>query len=261
MRPATERQRRRGREERAHEAGARCGSVRLCRRKSQSPGLCRRGAGHLDPARRRPPFGRALCVGPSDGDAAARAADPASMGLFVDERGLLHGAVFLPSGYFTPGAFDRKGAGAFLEDRWTRLGLPLLFGWIVLAPLPGWAQITFGPARVPRRLLDLFDTGLLRVRTEAGELACRHVVAGEQSRPSLVSRASAHLRHALRRASRGHGLAAENACDGAALAPRDRRLCRRSFGGDVRNPHLYPQDRWIGFLGYIQMEPPTSPNT
>ena len=56
------------------------------------------------------------------------------------------GLFFFLAGYFTPGAFDRKGAGEFLGDRWTWLGLPLLFGWIVLAPLSGWAHITFGPA-------------------------------------------------------------------------------------------------------------------
>ncbi len=51
------------------------------------------------------------------------------------------GLFFFLAGYFTPGAFDRKGPGVFLGDRWTRLGLPLLFGWIAVAPLPGWAQI------------------------------------------------------------------------------------------------------------------------
>ena len=36
--------------------------------------------------------------------------------------------------------------GAFLGDRWTRLGLPLLFGWIAIAPLAGWTHIVFGSA-------------------------------------------------------------------------------------------------------------------
>src|SRR5215467_9321363 len=36
------------------------------------------------------------------------------------------GLLFLISAYFTPGAYDRKGAGPFLRDRLLRLGLPLL---------------------------------------------------------------------------------------------------------------------------------------
>src|SRR5215469_16155284 len=36
------------------------------------------------------------------------------------------GLFFLISAYFTPGAYDRKGAGPFLRDRLLRLGLPLL---------------------------------------------------------------------------------------------------------------------------------------
>ena len=40
------------------------------------------------------------------------------------------GLFFFLAGYFTPGVFERKGAGEFLGDRWTRSGLPLLFGWL-----------------------------------------------------------------------------------------------------------------------------------
>lgn len=37
------------------------------------------------------------------------------------------GFFFLISGYFTPGSFERKGAGAYLRDRLLRLGIPLVF--------------------------------------------------------------------------------------------------------------------------------------
>jgi peptidoglycan/LPS O-acetylase OafA/YrhL len=45
------------------------------------------------------------------------------------------GAFFLLSGYFTPGSFNRKGAGAFLKDRLLRLGIPLLLFYFVLSPI------------------------------------------------------------------------------------------------------------------------------
>jgi hypothetical protein len=45
------------------------------------------------------------------------------------------GALFLLSGYFTPGSYDRKGPGRFLMDRLFRLGLPLLLFFFVINPL------------------------------------------------------------------------------------------------------------------------------
>ncbi len=45
------------------------------------------------------------------------------------------GLFFLISGYFVPGAYDRKGVGAFLKTRLVRLGLPALF----------FAVFLFGP--------------------------------------------------------------------------------------------------------------------
>ena len=46
------------------------------------------------------------------------------------------GLFFLISGYFVPGAFDRKGAGAFLKTRLLRLGLPaLVLGVFVMGPI------------------------------------------------------------------------------------------------------------------------------
>jgi len=45
------------------------------------------------------------------------------------------GALFLISGYFTPGSFERKGAGAFLKGRLLRLGIPLVVFIFVLKPI------------------------------------------------------------------------------------------------------------------------------
>lgn len=45
------------------------------------------------------------------------------------------GAFFLLAGYFTPGALDRKGSGAFLRDRMVRLGIPLVVYVFLLNPI------------------------------------------------------------------------------------------------------------------------------
>jgi peptidoglycan/LPS O-acetylase OafA/YrhL len=45
------------------------------------------------------------------------------------------GFFFLLAGYFTPGSLDRKGYGAFIRDRFLRLGIPLLAFIVLLGPL------------------------------------------------------------------------------------------------------------------------------
>ncbi len=45
------------------------------------------------------------------------------------------GAFFLLAGYFTPGSFDRKGAGDYLRERLIRLGIPLVVYVFLLNPI------------------------------------------------------------------------------------------------------------------------------
>jgi glucan biosynthesis protein C len=45
------------------------------------------------------------------------------------------GAFFLLAGYFTPGAYDRKGPGSFLKGRLLRLGIPIILFIFVLSPI------------------------------------------------------------------------------------------------------------------------------
>jgi hypothetical protein len=44
-------------------------------------------------------------------------------------------ALFMISGYFTPGSFTRKSLGVFLKDRTLRLGIPLIVSTFVLIPI------------------------------------------------------------------------------------------------------------------------------
>ena len=45
------------------------------------------------------------------------------------------GFLFMISGYFTPGSYDRKGTGRFLNDRLLRLGIPILCYDFIVGPL------------------------------------------------------------------------------------------------------------------------------
>jgi len=57
------------------------------------------------------------------------------MPLLAIGAAFLLGLFFLIAGYFTPRAYDRKGAGPFVADRLKRLGLPLLFYDVIILPL------------------------------------------------------------------------------------------------------------------------------
>jgi glucans biosynthesis protein C len=59
------------------------------------------------------------------------------------------GLFFFLAGYFTPGAFDRKGAANFLSDRGLRLGVPLVLGTILIVPLAGWSHIALDSSLPP----------------------------------------------------------------------------------------------------------------
>jgi peptidoglycan/LPS O-acetylase OafA/YrhL len=52
-------------------------------------------------------------------------------------QGWFMGALFLLAGYFTPGSYDRKGAGTYLKDRLIRLGIPMVVFYFVLSPISG----------------------------------------------------------------------------------------------------------------------------
>lgn len=50
------------------------------------------------------------------------------------QQGYFMGILFLIAGYFTPGAYDRKGFWRFLLDRFVRLGIPTLIYTFAVNP-------------------------------------------------------------------------------------------------------------------------------
>jgi surface polysaccharide O-acyltransferase-like enzyme len=59
------------------------------------------------------------------------------MAFVLLNQGWFMGALFLLAGYFTPGSYDRKGAGTYLKDRLIRLGIPMVVFYFVLSPISG----------------------------------------------------------------------------------------------------------------------------
>ena len=62
------------------------------------------------------------------------------------------GALYLIAGYFTPGSYERKGAGSFLKGRLVRLGIPLLVFYFILSPLS-----SIGYWQMPAELTGITD--------------------------------------------------------------------------------------------------------
>lgn len=69
------------------------------------------------------------------------------------------GLFFLISAYFTPGAYDRKGAGPFLRDRLLRLGLPLLIYDSLINPF-----VVYIAAGFPGSYWQFYTSYLLSLR-------------------------------------------------------------------------------------------------
>ena len=165
------------------------------------------------------------------------------------------GLFFFLAGYFTPGAFDRKGGAAFLADRWTRLGLPLLFGWIAIAPLAGWTHVAFGLAPHPVSYWAYLTRDFLGFGPRPDWLPADarwpdnnlgHLWFLEH----LLIYASLYA--ALRAAAvLGRKSPAIEPPSHRAIAAYGLLLAAATFVIRI----WYPQDRWIGFLGFIQMEP------
>ena len=175
------------------------------------------------------------------------------------------GLFFFLAGYFTPGAFDRKGASVFLGDRGRRLGLPLLFGTVAIVPLAGWAHLALDPAVPPVS----YWTYLTRYFLPTGPL--HRYFFGDVPKPGFWPEWEGwppmnlghlwFLEHLLLYALLYAAVRAFIPADRGSIAPNPPThgaiaayavlLAAATFVIRI----WYPQDRWIGFLGFIQMEP------
>jgi peptidoglycan/LPS O-acetylase OafA/YrhL len=165
------------------------------------------------------------------------------------------GLFFFLAGYFTPGAFDRKGPATFLSDRLLRLGVPLVLGTILIVPLAGWSHIALDPTLPP--------VGYWTYLTQD--------FFGRGPKPGYWPPSDRWPAFNF-----GHLWFLEHLLVYAVLYAAVRMIMPPDDGKLWRSPpsHLaiatyavllamatfivriwYPQNRWIGFLHFIQMEP------
>ncbi|MHC4354212.1 MAG: acyltransferase family protein, partial [Planctomycetota bacterium] len=80
------------------------------------------------------------------------------------------GFLFLISGYFTPGSFERKGPWGFLRDRLLRLGIPMLCYDLVVEPLLAYPLNRIGAWEMSGTYLDFLGDYYSSFHIGAGPL-------------------------------------------------------------------------------------------
>jgi surface polysaccharide O-acyltransferase-like enzyme len=173
--------------------------------------------------------------------------------LFLFNASFFMGLFFFISGYFYPASFDRHGARKFITDKLMRFGIPLIFAALFMIPVMEYVKylkyvssisfrdfyiqhwLNFGPTtrviQANRNFAHLWFIEHLLVYALL-YAAIRTVL--QKLAPSLSISATRHVRlYAIILYILALGVITH--------------LLRTAWG--------FPIDRWIGFLGFIQMEP------
>ncbi|HUK81592.1 MAG TPA: acyltransferase [Verrucomicrobiae bacterium] len=173
------------------------------------------------------------------------------------------GLFFFLAGYYTPQSFDRRGVRKYLADRWMRLGIPLLLGFVLLVPVALWMRMDFYPGVPHLGYWDYFTHDFLR-----------HDSLGGRTKPEWWPKDEfwpqanfgwlwfiEHLLIYTMLYAAWRLVAPGRAAKQPVVAPAppsNRAILAYAVALAVATYVIqfwYPQDRWIAFLGFIQMEP------
>ncbi len=166
------------------------------------------------------------------------------------------GLFFLLAGYYTPASYDRKGRRRFLLDRLVRIGIPLLIGLFVIVPLQGWMRMDLSPGMLHIGYWDYLENGFFgNGPMPAGWPATEHW-------PQVNFGHLWFLQHLLVYAllyAAWRLVAPRRWLDAIRPAPPSNwMIFAYAVALTVATVLIriwYPINDWIGFLGFIQMEP------
>lgn len=165
------------------------------------------------------------------------------------------GLFFLLAGYYTPRSFDRKGSGQFLADRFTRIGIPLLMGLLLIVPLQGWMRMNLSPGMLRIGYWDYLANGFFGFGAEPQGWP------ESQYWPQLNLGHLWFLQHLLMYALLYAGWRALFPTRASAIRPAPpTSLAIFAYAVALAVATMlirvwFPVNDWIGFLGFIQMEP------
>ncbi len=166
------------------------------------------------------------------------------------------GLFFFLAGYYTPQSYDRRSAGQYLAERWNRLGIPLLLGVVLIVPLALWLRMDFYPGTPHLGYWDYFTRDFLGVGDKPDWWP-----RGERW-PQFQFGWLWFIEHLLIYSllyAVWRRVAPKRAPDAAPPAPPSSLAIFGYAAALAATTYVvqfwYPQDRWIGFLGFWQMEP------
>ncbi len=177
--------------------------------------------------------------------------------LFHFNASFFMGLFFFISGYFFPSSFDRHGARRFVTDRLIRFGIPLLFGAFLMVPVMEYVKYAHYTNCISFH--DFYFRHWLGHTPDAADPRNVFNIAHLWFIEHLLvySVLYAAIRTALQKWAPSRQTS----------TPRDVGLYAilvyiaiLGFVTHVmRGPWGFPMDRWIFFLGFIQMEPAHMP--
>ncbi len=174
------------------------------------------------------------------------------LGLFFTvNRSFFMSLFFMISGYFMPASFDHKGTGGFLSDRLWRFGIPLLFFFLIVIPVEHYAYFLnfrpYGEISFTSYYLNYYFGLGIKPADWSGpawpELNLGHLWFIEHL--LVFALAYALLRKIRKQTSPPY-----------TDAPGHKQIIMLTLAIAVMSSIIrvwYPIDKWIGFLGFIQV--------
>ena len=166
------------------------------------------------------------------------------------------GLFFFLAGYYTPQAYDRRGAGRFLRDRLIRIGIPLLLGVVLIVPLAAWIRMAFYPGVSHLGGWEFVTRDFLGIGNKPDWWP------KEERWPQFSFGWLWFIEHLLIYAmlyTAWRLITPPRPADAPPpAAPAGWMIFAYAIGLAAASYVVriwYPQDRWIAFLGFIQMEP------
>jgi len=172
--------------------------------------------------------------------------------LFFFNASFFMGLFFFISGYFYPQSFDRHGIHKFIKDKFIRFGIPLTFAYFIMTPLLDYVKYVHSVREIslPDFYLQTWLESGLRL-VYPGGFHFGHLWFVEHLLVYAILYAV--IRTLLQKCAPAPSIA----------TPRQVKLSIIIFyililgfvSHLLRTAGGFPTDRWIAFLGVIQMEP------
>lgn len=172
---------------------------------------------------------------------------------FLFNASFFMGLFFFISGYFLPGSFDRHGARQFITNKLIRFGIPLIFAFLIMIPILEYVkylhyvndisfkdyyiQHWFGYAPNMAVHKPAFNFAHLWFIEHLLVYSFLYAIIGTVLQKCISSKSASTVRQARL----------------YAIIPYI--IILGIITNLMRTVWAFPMDRWIGFLGFIQMEP------